>query len=207
MNTVYYLFRKKTWQEKFSIAWKWFKDRANSPWAALWLALFAFIDSWLFLPFPPEVLFVAMLVAVPNRRIYHTTVIILASLAGGYISYAIGTQLVDPNNSVFLQTLGLENIYAEVKRSLQGEFFWPLTFAVLFPAPSVPFMIAAGATGVGLVPFTLAVIIGRTLRFVPIAIIVHYFGAYMIERLSKHSNKATVIFTILLIIYLLYEIL
>lgn len=185
----------KAWLRR---SWRWFQARAHSRWASVWLGVFSFLDSAIpAFPFPPEVLFAAMLTAVPNRKVFYTGVITITAILGSMLPYLLGIQIAETSDVSRLEAITTAETYEQIEAQLAEAAFLPLTLAVLLPAPSIPFMVVAGTLGVPFSVYFLAIVLGRGVRFVGIALIVHYFDAYMLQRVARHANLATGIFLLL----------
>src|SRR5258708_29602005 len=72
----------------------WLIRLASGPHAMLALAAVSFVESSFF-PLPPDLLLIPMALAKPRRAWWIATVCTLASVAGGFLGYAIGYYLFD----------------------------------------------------------------------------------------------------------------
>jgi len=195
----------KLWRHLLKRGWGWFKTRARSRWASAWLGVFSFLDSAIpGFPFPPEVLFAAMLSAVPKRATLYTIIITGTAVLGSFLPYVAGVYIIGAEDVAVFGEIASSEAYERIEEQLSDTTFLPLLLAVLLPAPSVPFMMAAGSLSMPLWLFFVAVLLGRGLRFIAIAAIVHYYDEYMLEKLARHSNTATAVFLFLLVLYLAF---
>ena len=80
---------------------------------------------------------------------------------------------------------------------------WIIIIAGFTPLPYKVFTVTAGYMSLALMPFIIASIIGRGLRFFLVAAIFHYFGLELANRLKKYFEYIGFLFllSILLIIY------
>ena len=67
----------------------WTMAKAAHPHAEWWLALFCFVEASFF-PIPPHPLLGLMCLAEPRRAVRFAVIATLASVAGGFLGYAIG---------------------------------------------------------------------------------------------------------------------
>lgn len=145
-----------------------------------------------------------MLTAVPHRTVFYTAVITSTAVLGAMLPYLLGIHLASAPDTQLLGNITSSATYERVEAQLDDTMFLPLLLAILLPAPSVPFMIAAGSLQMPLWLFVLAVSLGRGIRYIGIAAIVHYYDAYMLEKLARHSNTATAVFLLLVALYLAF---
>jgi membrane protein YqaA with SNARE-associated domain len=128
------------------------------------LAILAFLDSsFLSLPQACDALIVALTVQHPDRWIYYSAATSLGSTAGCFVIYGIARK----GGEAFLR----RRLSAEKIDKGLGLFRRHGLLAVIVPAclpPPTPFklfVLLAGLAGVGPVPFTLGIAVGRSFRF------------------------------------------
>lgn len=112
----------------------------------------------------------------------------LASVAGGLFGYAIGYfafDLIEPWLSESRYWAAYQTSEAWFKR--WG--FWAIFVAGFSPIPYKVFTIAAGTLSMALLPFVLASIIGRGLRFFLVAGLMKWGGARMEALLHRYVDR------------------
>ncbi|MBK1733958.1 hypothetical protein CKO15_01405 [Halorhodospira abdelmalekii] len=141
-----------------------------------------------FFPIPPDVLLAPMSLAKPRRALHFALITTLGSVAGGLIGYALGyfaLSLVEP----WIAAAGYTGHYQTAVTWFQTWGFWIVLVAGFSPIPYKVFTIAAGATGVGLILFIIASLIGRGARFFMVALLVGWGGAQLEPWLLRHVER------------------
>jgi membrane protein YqaA with SNARE-associated domain len=139
------------------------------------LALIAFAESS-FLPLPPDILLVPMTLAQPRRAWLIAAVCTIASVAGGYVGYAIGYFLFDTIGLRVLEFYHMMDKYEAFKTAFAEWGAWIIVIKGLTPIPYKLVTIASGAAQFDLATFTLASLVSRSLRFFLLAALLWRFG-------------------------------
>ena len=142
------------------------------------MMLFAVLES-IIIPIPVDPLLVATVLARPARWVRLTAGCTIASVIGGGIGWALGGVL----------GVGIEEILAMLPAAIAApekftavqagfvEFGMLLVFIGAFtPLPYKVIAVSAGIAGFALIPFLLASLVGRGLRFAIIAGIARHHG-------------------------------
>ena len=180
-----------------------FSRKNNAPW---YLLILSFFESFI-LPFPPpDILLAPMSLASPNKALYFATLTLSASVAGGIIGYLLGAFLFDYIQP-FLIDWGYQSAYETVTLWFDRWGFWAVLIAGFSPVPYKIFTISAGVLGLAFIPFVLASLIGRGLRFYLVAWCLAKFGPRIEPRLIQYIEKigwGAVILLLFLIVYYQY---
>jgi len=175
-------------------AMEWSRHR-HAPW---YLGTLSFAESSFF-PVPPDVMLAPMSLANPRLAWRFALITTLTSVAGGLFGYAIGYFALD----MLLPWLRASN-YWEAYQTAVSWFerwgFWAIFIAGFSPIPYKVFTIAAGALSMALLPFTLASLVGRGMRFFMVAGLMAWGGARMETLLHRYIDRigwATVALVIL----------
>jgi membrane protein YqaA with SNARE-associated domain len=156
----------------------------RAPW---YLGGLSFAESSFF-PVPPDVMLAPMCLATPRRAFYFALLTTLTSVAGGLLGYAIGYFAFD-----VLQPWLQESKYWPAYQTAVEWFgrwgFWAVFIAGFSPIPYKVFTIAAGALSMALLPFMLASIVGRGLRFFLVAGLMAWGGARMEAMLHRYVDR------------------
>ena|SRR3989338_9145940 len=150
--------------------------------AIYYLMILSFTESSFF-PVPPDVLLAPMCLAKPNQAWWYATLTMITSALGGLFGYLIGMfafAIVQP----YLQEFGYMQAYLAAHHWFQIWGFWALFIAAFSPIPYKLFTIAAGTLGMPLLPFIVASLIGRGLRFFLVAGFM-FFGGNSMERMLR----------------------
>jgi membrane protein YqaA with SNARE-associated domain len=157
------------------------------------LALIAFIESSVF-PLPPDVLIVPMVLAARRNAWRVAAVATLASVAGGFLGYAIGALLFESLGRPLLEFYG----YAEDFASFQSRYnewgAWIVLMAGLTPFPYKVITIASGVTLLDPVVFGVASLVARGLRFYIECALLWWFGPPIRTFIEKRLPLLTVLF-------------
>ena len=139
------------------------------------MALISFAESS-FLPLPPDILLVPMILAQPRRAWLIAAVCTIASVTGGYVGYAIGYFLFDAIGLPVLEFYHMMDKYEAFKAAFAEWGAWIIVIKGLTPIPFKLVTIASGAAQFDLVTFTMASIVSRSLRFFLLAALLWRFG-------------------------------
>jgi membrane protein YqaA with SNARE-associated domain len=180
-------------------AYDWTLHWAETPKSLAALFLIAFAESSVF-PIPPDVLLIAIVASRPAWWIRAAALCTIGSALGALLGYAIGAVFMATLGQPIIAFYGAEHHWDRVVALYTGEWgIWFLAGAAFTPIPYKVATIAAGATGMALLPFVAISIAGRAARFVLVAAILRVFGAPVRRTLEKHFDLAALIFVILLI--------
>ncbi len=154
-------------------------------------------------PIPPDVLLAPMALARPNRAATFALIATVGSVLGGLIGYALGyfaLYLVEP----WIQAADYEQAYQTAVEWFGKWGFWVVLVAGFSPIPYKVFTVAAGATGVALLPFVLASLLGRGARFFLVAGLVAWGGARVEPWLLRHVERIGWVSVVLLLLGMLW---
>jgi len=171
----------------------------RAPWALGGLSV---AESSVF-PIPPDVLLAPMALARPNRAATFALIATVGSVLGGLIGYALGyfaLYLVEP----WIQAADYEQAYQTAVEWFGKWGFWVVLVAGFSPIPYKVFTVAAGATGVALLPFVLASLLGRGARFFLVAGLVAWGGARVEPWLLRHVERIGWVSVVLLLLGMLW---
>lgn len=163
------------------------------------LAGVSFIESSVF-PIPPDVLLVPMVLADRTKWLRYALICTIASVLGGYLGYVIGAFLFELIGKPVLAFYGMEQAFASLRDRYNSEWgAWAVLFAAVTPFPYKVVTIFSGVTGLDLVTFTIASIIGRGLRFFLVAWLLERYGAPIRALIERHLGLLFTVFMVLLI--------
>ena len=141
---------------------------AQHRYASAYLALVSAAEASFF-PVPPDIMLVPMTLARPKRVLYYALLTTLASVAGALVGYAIGHFLFEAWALPYIQARGYEAHYSEVTQAFKTWGSWGVLVAAFTPIPYKVFTVAAGVGAMPLLPFVLASLLGRGLRYALVA--------------------------------------
>lgn len=160
---------------------------SRHPRAPQYLAGLSFAESSFF-PVPPDVMLAPMSLANPKRAWRFALLTTLASVAGGLFGYLIGFFAID----AILPWLQASRYWPAYETAVEwfGVWgFWAVFVAGFSPIPYKVFTIAAGALSMALLPFTLASLVGRGLRFFLVAGLMAWGGERMETLLHRYIDR------------------
>ena len=142
---------------------------------------------------------VPMILAARAKAWRYAFICTLASVLGALLGYAIG--------HVFWEAIG-QPIVAFYNGSAAFDRFtvfyddWGVWIVLAAAISFLPFKvatIASGASGLALLPFLLASLAGRGIRFFGVAALVYYFGPNIQKFIDRYFNILSLTFVVLLL--------
>ncbi|MDO9051493.1 MAG: YqaA family protein [Methylotenera sp.] len=156
----------------------------NAPW---YLSALSFAESSIF-PIPPDVMLAPMSLANPARAWRFAMITTVASVLGGLLGYLIGVSLFDVIEP-HLRASHYWEAYQTAVIWFEQWGFWAIFVAGFSPIPYKVFTIAAGSLSMALLPFTIASVIGRGMRFFMVAGLMKWGGAKMEASLHQYVDR------------------
>ena len=173
----------KLFSKLYTRAMKWARHKH----APYYLCGLSFIESSVF-PIPPDVMLAPMALAHPERAWFYASLTTAASVLGGLAGYLIGWLAFDLA-APLIKATGYWDLYLLTKQWFGAWGFWAIFIAGFSPIPYKLFTIAAGVISMPLVPFVLASIIGRGLRFFLVAWLMAWGGEPMEQALHRYIDR------------------
>lgn len=155
-----------------------YSTHPNAPW---FLGFIAFIESFIF-PIPPDVMLISMGLAKPNTAWRNAFIASAASVLGGILGYLIGLFLFDLIKPWLIQS-SFNSSYETARLWFSQYGIWMIIVAGFTPIPYKIFTITAGATHMAFIPFVIASIIGRSMRFFLVSTLFYFYGARLEKKL------------------------
>lgn len=176
----------------------WMMRLAAGP-NALWaLAAVSFVEASVF-PIPPDVLLIPMVLAAPRRAWMMAAVCTLASVAGGFLGYAVGAFFFDTLGRPILEFYRAMDKYEAVKATFDEWGAWFIVIKGMTPIPYKLVTIFSGAVHFDLLQFTLSSIVSRAVRFFLVAALLWRFGEPIRLFIERRLTAVTTVFVIVLI--------
>jgi membrane protein YqaA with SNARE-associated domain len=148
-----------------------------------------------FFPIPPDVLLGPLCLGNRKKSMWFATVTKVASIMGAYLGYLIGFAFI-------WVALMIPGITQEKIAWLGGEFEargqWYVFIAALTPIPFKLLTITAGFAEMNLLVFTLACLIGRSMRFYGVAGVFWLIGPKALPFIDKYFNWLALAFVAML---------
>lgn len=178
----------------------WVLHWAETPYGAPALFLLAFAESSFF-PIPPDVLLLALCIAIPARSFRFALIASTGSVLGGVVGYGIGIGMWSVVSGYFYQYVpGFnETIFSRVQHLFATYDFWTVFTAGFTPIPYKVITIGAGVFRINFPVFVLASLISRSLRFFLVAALIYRYGPAVRSFIEKYFNILSIVFMLLLI--------
>lgn len=167
----------------------------KAPHALFWVS---FAESSVF-PIPPDVMLVPMILADRKKAWIYATICTVASVLGGIAGYAIGYFLFEYIGEPILALYGYADRYKDAARMFQDWGVWILIAKGWTPFPYKVLTIAAGAFHMAFLPFILASIVARAMRFYLVAGLLYFFGEPIRDFIERRLSLVTTAFVVLLV--------
>ena len=176
----------------------WTIHWANTPHSTWALFVLAFCESSFF-PIPPDVLLIALAVALPAKSFRYAWICSAGSVLGGCFGYLIGYEFYEYVGRPIISFYNITDVFDAVSMQFQNNAFTAIAVAGFTPIPYKVFTIAAGVCEVNIFILILASAISRSARFFMVAGLFYVFGPKIKVFIEKFLNIFTVVFVILLI--------
>jgi membrane protein YqaA with SNARE-associated domain len=171
---------------------------AEHPRALWWLALVSFVESSFF-PIPPDAMLIPMVLAKPARAWIIATVCTIASVAGGFLGYAIGYYFFETWGQSIIEFYGMQSAFANFQDQFNKYGLEIILIKGLTPIPYKIVTIASGAAHFDLMTFAIASIVTRGARFFAVAALLRVFGEPIRHFIEKRLTLVTTVFIVVVI--------
>jgi membrane protein YqaA with SNARE-associated domain len=177
----------------------WVLHWADTPYGTWALFLLAFCESSFF-PIPPDILLIALAVAVPAKALRYALVCSVGSVLGGALGYLIGWQFMAAIGDRIVAFYGLEGKVRLIEAVYQRHDAWAVGIAGFTPIPYKVFTIAAGMFKVNFWVFLIASLVSRSARFFILGGLIYAFGPRIQRFIDRYFNTLAVVFCVLLVL-------
>jgi len=176
----------------------WMMRLAGSRHAVPALAAVSFVESSFF-PIPPDVMLVPMVLVRRDKAFTYAAVATIASVIGGLFGYAIGHYAFEAIGRPVLEFYGKTEAFERLRQLFAEYGVWILIIKGMTPIPYKILTIAAGVASMPLLPFVLASIVARAMRFFLVAGLLYFFGEPVREFIEKRLALVTTGFVVALV--------
>ena len=177
---------------------------ARHPKAPWFLGGLSFAESSFF-PVPPDVMLAPMSLAKPKKAWYYASLTTVTSVLGGILGYFIGVFAFDVIEPI-LHDHGYYERYEMAKSWFESWGFWAIFLAGFSPIPYKVFTIASGVVGMAFLPFVIASLVGRGLRFFMVAGLMAWGGEPMEKKLHKYMDIiGWILVGLVIVLWLVYR--
>lgn len=176
----------------------WVLHWAETPYGSWALFLLAFSESSFF-PIPPDVLLIALAVALPRKSLKYALICSVGSVLGGAFGYLIGWQFMTGIGDKIILFYGLAEKYEYIETLYKAYDAWAIGIAGFTPIPYKVFTISAGAFHINFAVFIIASVISRSARFFLVGGLIYIFGPQIQGFIDRYLNILAVAFVVLLV--------
>ena len=176
----------------------WILHWSATKYAVPALFILAFAESSFF-PIPPDVLLIAMAVAVPLKAFRFAAVCSIGSVLGGMFGYLLGWQFMDLVGSRIVEFYHFQEQWDKIGGWYEEYNAWAVGVAGFTPLPYKVFTLAAGAFEINFPIFVLASFVSRSARFFIVAGLIYKYGAPIKGFIEKYFNILSIVFVVLLV--------
>ncbi|MGB4100742.1 MAG: VTT domain-containing protein [Alphaproteobacteria bacterium] len=169
-------------------------EKARARWI---LFAVAFAESSVF-PLPPDALLLPMCIARRDQALRLAAICTLGSVLGGLLGYAIGALLFETVGQWVVDTYRMQEAFDRFHQGFNEWGVWIILAKGLTPIPYKLVTIASGVAHFPLLPFVLASIVTRGLRFFIVAALVMKFGAPIQVFIEKYLTWVALGFLVLI---------
>lgn len=162
---------------------------AESGWSRSAVAGWAVLQGSI-VPGPSDALLIPLGLADPRRAYSLALWATIGSVIGAHLAYLLGAHAFDSLAEPLFAWLGFSEARFESSRALFERRGWMLVaLSATSPLSTKVICTAAGAFGVPLPEFTLAISVGRGVRFFAIATVLRFAGPWVQAWLERKARK------------------
>jgi len=166
----------------------------------LGLFFVAFLDaSFLSLPEINDILVVWMVARHKELFAYYAAMATLGSVAGCFVLYWLAWKGGEAFVRKRAKSAGLERGLSSIRR--YGFLALLIPSMLPPPAPFKIFVLGAGVARVHPVTFGLAIVVGRGLRYVTVALLALWYGDAALRYIQKHGGEVTLAAAAVLLLF------
>ncbi|MGB0925354.1 MAG: YqaA family protein [Minisyncoccia bacterium] len=178
----------------------WFENETDKKYVIYLLGVIAFFESVIF-PIPVDVFTFTLSALHPKKWLHYATVATITSVMGAGFGYFLGAYLFDSFGMQMIEFYGYQEQFLWVTKQFNSNIFLVMFLSAFTPIPYKVFTIAGGALRVALLPFFVASVLGRGLRFYGESYLAHRFGKTVTAHIMKKINLYSLLVVVCLVGY------
>lgn len=182
----------------------WIARETGKKYVIYALGVIAFFESFIF-PIPVDTFIFGLTLAQRKKWLSYATVATTFSVLGAVFGYFLGAYLFDEFGQKFIELYGYQEQFKQVTLLFEKNTFLVMFMSAFTPIPYKVFTVAGGALGVPLLPFIIASILGRGLRFYAEAYLAQKFGKKVTEHIFKKINFYSFVFALAILAFIIYR--
>lgn len=183
----------------FERVYRWVLGWADRPSGPAVLVLLAVLEATVF-PAPTE----AMLLALgrPRRAWWLGALAAGGAVAGGLAGYWMGAVFFERFGQSLLASYGLLEHLDAVVSVYRENAFLALVTSGCTPIPYLLYTMTGGAFEIPLPTFVTGSLLGRSLKYLPLMVLVYFFGPRVRRILDRHATPVAAVLVAVLILWL-----
>ncbi len=164
------------------------------------MAVLIFISFFgsIFFPLPTEIIMIPMILAIPKKALWISSIALIFSILGGGAAYFVGRVLFDSLGIKILETLHYVESFYKFADLYKEWGYWIVFAGGLTPFPYKVITIASGFVNMNFTIFIIASAVSRAIRYYFIAFLLYKYGEKANTFIEKHLEILTIVFFILL---------
>lgn len=161
---------------------------AKHPHATYYLSVFSASEA-IFFPIPVEVILAPMVLSEPKRAYFYALLAAATSVLGAVVGYILGVFAYESLVIPFIGWMGYQQHFDVFQTWLSQWGFWVVFLAGFSPIPYKIFTLGSGAMGIAFIPFLLASLVSRSLRYLMVAALLKFFGEKIEPMLQNYIDR------------------
>lgn len=154
---------------------EWAMRIAHSRYAVFLLGIISFTES-IVVPIPTDFILTPLVMLRPKKWWLYGLVATLTSVAGGVVAYFIGAYFFNTFGQEIFAVYHMQDDFLKVQALFDKNTFVAMFISAFTFIPYKVFAIAGGIFKINLASFIVASLLGRSLRFMVEAYVMHRFG-------------------------------
>lgn len=182
---------------------EWLKIQSQKKMIFPLLSLFSFTESIIF-PIPIDIFVILLASFNPKKwfKIFLNSTFF--SVLGALFAYALGYFFFDTVGVSIIEFLSFQDHFLEVQGLFEKGVFVVMFLSAFTPIPYKVFTLAGGFLKVSLLPFVLASVLGRGLRFFLEAFFAQKYGEIIARKFLKYFNIFGLVLVVAIVFYVLF---
>lgn len=185
---------------------EWLLAWGNHPSGPVVLILLTLLEATVF-PAPTEAMLLALSISRPRRAWWFATLAATGSVVGGIIGYQLGATVFPQFGRPVLDALGFSAQLPLVERAYRDNMWLALITSGYTPIPYLLYTMMAGAFSLPIIPFVAGSLIGRALKYIPLALLAWWLGPAVRQLVSRYAAWVGAGVTLLLAAAIVWTIL
>lgn len=179
---------------------------AKHPHASYYLSVFSATEA-IFFPIPVEVILAPMVLSEPKKAYFYAMIAAITSVLGAIVGFLLGALAYESLVTPFFEWMGYQHHFDVFQTWLTQWGFWVVFLAGFSPIPYKIFTLGSGAMGIAFIPFLLASLVSRSLRYLLVAALLKFFGEKVEPMLQRYIDRiGWAVVLLCLVGYLTYEL-